>query len=258
MKYDQARHQHWQRVLDTALTTQHITTLQTEDREELAYNLADATAAGPTWPNVHAALLRELTHRGVGEDHGTQAVNALADVLLLAIQGDPEPPAGAYKTSAREWLARWREDRATRRGRWYTPEPWGEDVEADHRVLRAVMEALRPWAAQLQTDLPMASRGQWPAGVTAAADHLLAVSPRRRGDSADYATTGWLPAGDDVTWSAYVTFAPYALNSDVLSAQAGGLIGVSDEGTSIALRLDAKQRASVLTVIGGRHLRRLR
>lgn len=50
VKYDQARHQHWRRVLDTALTTQHVTTLQTEEREELAYNLADATAASPPGP----------------------------------------------------------------------------------------------------------------------------------------------------------------------------------------------------------------
>lgn len=161
MKYDQTRHQHWQRVFDTVLATQHVTALQTEGREELAYNLADATAASPTWTDVHTALHSELTHRGVGEDHGTHAVDALADVLLHTIQDDPEPPAGSYRTSARGWLARWREHRATRGGRWYTPEPWGQDIEADHQDLRAMLQALQPWAMQLQTDLPMASRERW-------------------------------------------------------------------------------------------------
>ncbi len=258
VKYLHARHQHWQHAFNGALSVQTVASLEAEDHEELSFNLADATGASSTWSGVHSALLSELTHRGISEDHGTHAAQALADVLLHAIQDDPEPPAGSYAPSARGWLARWREERAARQGRWYTLEPCGQDAEADHAVLRAVLSVLRPWAEQLQTDLPLAARGDWPAKVADAADHLLAVSRRQRGDSADYATTGWLPAEDDAIWQAYVTFAPYALDSDVFSEQVRGFIEVNDDATSVALRLDAEQQARVVSALGGRHLRRLR
>lgn len=154
-------------------------------------------------------------------------------------------------------MERWREAHASRTGRWRTVDPWGQDDD-DRVVLRAVLHALRPWADQLQTDLPLALREQWPREVVAAAEHLHAVSPRRRGDTDEHATTGWLSASDDATWAAFVAFAPHALDADVMTDGGRAVVGLADEGTSLALRLTAEQQEAVEAVLGNRRLRPLR
>ncbi|MBC3760964.1 hypothetical protein ACUN7V_20805 [Quadrisphaera oryzae] len=158
------------------------------------------------------------------------------------------------------WWTRWREARAARAGLWCTVDPWDQDDDGDgdRAVLRAVLHALRPWADQLQTDLPLAMRGEWPAGFVAAADHLHAVSPRHRGDTDGYATTGWLPAHDDATWAAFVLLAPHVLDADVMTDAGCVVVGIADQGTSLALRLTAEQRQAVVAVLGDRRLRPLR
>lgn len=169
------------------------------------------------------------------------------------MQKTPEPPLDPPVG----WWTRWREARAARRGLWCTVAPWGPDDDGDRAVLRAVLHALRPWADQLQTDLPLALRGEWPPAAVAAAEHLHAVSPRHRGDTDGYATTGWLPAQDDATWTAFVLLAPYALDADVMTDAGCVVVGIADQGTSLALRLTAEQREAVEAVLGERRLRPL-
>lgn len=259
VRYDQARHHHWQRVYTDALARQDIINFNDGHRDELAWNLTDATAIKAPWDSVHAALVSELTRRGIGEDFGDPALRSLADLLLHAVQRDPEPAADTYAPSLRARLAPRRRGRNPRRGHWwFTIEPWGQDEAADRAVLTAVLQVVRPWAHHLQTDLPLGSRAEWPPEVAAAAEHLHRVSPRQRGDTETYAVTGWLPTRDDATWVAFTRFAPYALGANVVVEGARSLVDVSDNGTSVALRLDLDQRTAVMEALPGRRLRPLR
>lgn len=227
----QARHHRLQRRYRAALDGQVVVVLGEADRDDLSWNLADVATSRTDEDDLHAALLGELAHRGVGEDHGEAALHQLAAVLLEA--SGPVPVG------------------TSRAGSSWTVTPWGQDDDADRDVLRAVLHALRPWADQVQTDLPLALREDWPPEVAAACDHLHAASPRHRGDDAGYATTGWLAADDDATWSAFVALAPYALGADVMDETARVVVDLSDQGSALALHLDAAQRAAVDAAMEG-------
>lgn len=258
VSHAQERHQRWQEVFQRALGAQQVVAFDGQEREDLSWSMADASAAQHTWAGVRAAVLNELAHQGVGCDHGVEVLPALAGMLLRALEDDPEPPTSAGQGSPQGWLARRRATRAAQRACWYTVHPWRQDAVAERAVVRALLQTLRPWAEQVQSDLPLECRARWPPAVAAAADHLARVSPGHHGDSEKiYATTGWLPADDEASWQAFVLLAPYALGSDVLNASAKRFIDVDDEGTSLALLLNAEQQHLVAAVLDGRRLHRL-
>ncbi|TXR56784.1 hypothetical protein [Quadrisphaera setariae] len=102
MHVTSAHHRELQRVYREALAAQVVVVLSDEDREDLSWNLADVTASSTSWEAVRAALVAELAHRGVGEDHGEDRLAPLADALLHAVQAapDPTPTSGAAGGSA--------------------------------------------------------------------------------------------------------------------------------------------------------------
>ena len=108
-------------------------------------------------------------------------------------------------------------------------------------LVRGVLRLVRPTAALFQTDVPWGAETPWPAEVKAAA---AVLAPSRR-----YASTGWLDAGDDRVWDAYVCLAPFVYASNVWTADGVELISLADEGTSLTVCSNAEAQASLEEVV---------
>lgn len=100
---------------------------------------------------------------------------------------------------------------------------------------RAALHFVGARAERLQTDVPWARAGLWPADVVEAASRLAPRDP-------EYATSGWITSIDDRLWQAYVTFAPFAFSTDVWTADMELLGHVDDEATSIVVRIPVSIR----------------
>jgi hypothetical protein len=109
---------------------------------------------------------------------------------------------------------------------------------------------VRGAATKYETDIPI-DDADWPVEVAAAAGVLRRIA--KRVEKGGYAQTGIVRAGDEKTWAAFVTFAPWAYDAGVWG-DAGELVSLADEGRSIAARLDEAQLEAVGRVIGAARL----
>jgi hypothetical protein len=114
---------------------------------------------------------------------------------------------------------------------------------------RASLNLLAEEAATFEVDIPWSRASDWPADVREAAEHLQHVSRRPRKDP-DYGQTGVLGTEDEVTWLAFVTFAPWAFDATVWSTDHIDLACLADESESIVLRLTDSQRTALENATG--------
>jgi hypothetical protein len=116
---------------------------------------------------------------------------------------------------------------------------------------RSALEVIADDAATFETDIPWGMSAAWPPEVAGAAERLQMVSPKRRREP-DYGQTGVLTVDSDMTWAAFVAFAPWAFDAGVWSADHVQVASLSDSSDSIVLRLTDTQRAEVEASVGHR------
>ncbi len=109
---------------------------------------------------------------------------------------------------------------------------------------RTALNLIAEEAATFECDIPWSRASDWPADVLEAAEHLQHVSRKPHKDP-DYGQTGVLRAEDEVTWLAFVTFAPWAYDATVWSAEQIDVASLSDESEGIVLRLTESQRTAL-------------
>ena len=97
----------------------------------------------------------------------------------------------------------------------------------------------------METDIPWTESGGWPRHVEDAA-RLLAGS---EGSDGMYQRVGERPVSRE-SWSAFVTFAPYAYGCLVRTRDGDLVASVDDEGTSMWVRLTADQRDQLERTVG--------
>ncbi|GAA0939202.1 hypothetical protein GCM10009554_28750 [Kribbella koreensis] len=153
---------------------------------------------------------------------------------------------------------RWTDTSGVKVQQSYVVDSDGWDHAELVEVCRLVLRVVRAGVAKYETDLPVAD-GEWPVEVAAAAEVLRGVAGRTgRVEKGGYAQTGLVRAdaaagGNEETWAAFVTFAPWAYDAGVWG-EVGELVSLSDEGRSIAVRLDGDQVEAVGRVIGAARL----
>ena len=114
---------------------------------------------------------------------------------------------------------------------------------------RAALNLVAGEAATFEADIPWSRASDWPAEVREAAEHLQHVSRTPRKDP-DYGQTGVLGTEDEVTWLAFVTFAPWTFDATVWSADHSDVASLADESKSIVLRLTDSQRTALENATG--------
>ncbi|MFC7488128.1 PGPGW domain-containing protein [Knoellia sp. CPCC 206453] len=113
---------------------------------------------------------------------------------------------------------------------------------------QALLQVLRPDAAQFQTDIP-ALQPTDPPGVHAAADALRIAAGKASEKDRDYATTGWLDATDSELWDAYVTFMPWSIDGEVWDREGRQILSV-DDGVVTTVGVASKQLPAVVSITG--------
>jgi len=93
------------------------------------------------------------------------------------------------------------------------------------------------------------TRAGWPADVVRAAAYLRDASRKRPRDPA-YGQTGVLTNDDPARWTAFVTFAPWALDASVWTMKHEHLVSLTDEAESMALELTSDQHDAIAAVVG--------
>ena len=116
-------------------------------------------------------------------------------------------------------------------------------------VCRAALNLVAEEAATFEADIPWSRASDWPADVQEAAEHLQRVSRTPRKEP-DYGQTGVLGTEDKVTWLAFVTFAPWAFDAAVWSADHIDVASLADESESVVLRLTESQRTALEDATG--------
>lgn len=97
----------------------------------------------------------------------------------------------------------------------------------------------------------MSQEADWPPAVRAAARRLLTHSKHGHGENESYRRTGIISATDEDHWDAFVTFAPYAYDASVWGADSIlPLVQLSDEGTSLAVRLEPHEHSDLANSVG--------
>lgn len=116
-------------------------------------------------------------------------------------------------------------------------------ISSDRRVdvCRFAMGLVAEAADKFETDLPLGNADRWPAAVARAAERLSRFASGRRDESGAYKRTGRVSADDQDDWDAIVCFAPYAYDASVWG-DAGDLVQVADEGSSLVVRLRPDDR----------------
>jgi hypothetical protein len=109
---------------------------------------------------------------------------------------------------------------------------------------RTALNLVAEEAATFETDIPWSAASAWPTDVREAAEQLQHVS-RKPPKDPRHAQTGVLGTEDDVTWRAFVTFAPWAYDATVWSADHADIASLSDEAEGIVLRLTDAQRTAL-------------
>lgn len=112
-------------------------------------------------------------------------------------------------------------------------------------VVRQVLATVSSRASSLETDIPWTESAGWPRHVEDAA-RLLAGS---EGSDGMYQRVGERPVSRE-SWSAFVTFAPYAYGCLVRTSDGDLVASVDDEGTSMWVRLTADQRDQLERTVG--------
>jgi hypothetical protein len=108
-------------------------------------------------------------------------------------------------------------------------------------VCRFAVGLVTEAADRFETDLPFANAGQWPEVVARAAERLSRFATGRRNESDLYKRTGLVSANDQADWDAVVCFAPYAYDASIWG-DAGDLVQLADEGSSLVVRLRPEDR----------------
>lgn len=116
---------------------------------------------------------------------------------------------------------------------------WVVDVDRlgrDQQVAtcRSVLELVVSEASRFQCDVPWDRCEDWPEDVQEAATELVPVH-------SGYQVTGWVDEFSQSAWRAFVTFAPYAYDSDVWTSHGKFLAEVNDEGSSLTVHLRPEQ-----------------
>ncbi|SFC99214.1 hypothetical protein SAMN04487968_1195 [Nocardioides terrae] len=133
----------------------------------------------------------------------------------------------------------------------FAVDTWGLPREAEVRVCRIALHLFTGTAHEFETDIPLSHEADWPPAVRTAAHRLAAHSKHRRGENDSYRQTGIISAKDDDDWDAFVTFAPYAYDASVWGADSTlPLVQLSDEGTSLAVRLRPHEHIDLANSLG--------
>jgi hypothetical protein len=112
---------------------------------------------------------------------------------------------------------------------------------------RVALAAVSADADRYECDIPFSP--EWPADVVRAASYLRDASRKRPRDPA-YVQTGVLTNDDPARWTAFVTFAPWALDASVWTKKHEHLVSLTDEAESMALELTSDQHDAIAAVVG--------
>lgn len=101
---------------------------------------------------------------------------------------------------------------------------------------RSVLQFVAADVDHFQCDVPWGERESWPREVVQAAA-ILAPLTEGTPSKKEYKHTGWVREFSDVTWQAFVVFAPYAYSADAWTVDMKSLAEIEDEGTSLVVRV---------------------
>jgi hypothetical protein len=122
---------------------------------------------------------------------------------------------------------------------------WSDQQRRD--ACRAVLAVVAGDADRYECDIPFSP--VWPADVVRAASALRDASRQRPRDPA-YVQTGVLANDDPARWTAFVTFAPWALDASVWTQKHEHLVSLADEAESMALELTSDQHDEIAAILG--------
>jgi hypothetical protein len=125
-------------------------------------------------------------------------------------------------------------------------------------VCRLVVRTLEETADQFETDIPWARAASWLTNVRQAADTLVTATGNTHIEE-PYQQTGMTQRVDEAVWQAFATFAGYAYDASVWSDnRALPIVSLSDEGTSVVVRLDEAERRLLTAAVDPARVRPLR
>ncbi|WP_328991397.1 hypothetical protein OG394_34515 [Kribbella sp. NBC_01245] len=129
---------------------------------------------------------------------------------------------------------------------------WSRDEVVS--VCRSVLTAVQGRAVEFECDVPgdpgnRSDTGDWPEDVRAAA-RVLRSLPSARIERGGYGQTGVVEGASGRVREAFVTFAPWAFDASVWSADAGAPVRLADEGTSLVVELEPSEREVIAGIVG--------
>jgi hypothetical protein len=123
--------------------------------------------------------------------------------------------------------------------------PRDEVVETNRFVLRLIA----PNASSFETDIPLQG-DQPPPSLLEAARRLSTHSRNAFSEPPYYGQTGEVSSLDAESWTAFVSFSPYAYDATVWSETGEVLVAMADEGTSLVVRLEPHEHDAVVDFVG--------
>ncbi len=133
--------------------------------------------------------------------------------------------------------------------RYYAVDTEGLSDNARAEVCRLVVRTLEETATKFEADIPWTQATAWPTSVRDAAEVLVTASGRKHTDE-PYQQTGVMQRVDWAVWQAFAIFAGFAYDASVWSDnRLLPIVQLSDEGTSVVVRLDEEERRRLETVV---------